>query len=63
MKKLTKNIGEAKKGEVYVRGVHGKIDRYSKSSADQFYWLKGSKKEDNAFLPAHVFDKSNSVDI
>ena len=50
--KLTQDVGSAKKGTVFIQGLHGvpEGEIWKTKTADQFFWEKGTKKEDNAFL-------------
>ena len=53
MKEITlkEDYGEAKKGIIYVKGLHETPDFYKNTNCkDDFYWEKGSKREDNRFL-------------
>jgi len=50
---LNQDVGSAKKGTVFIQGLHGipdSTDYWKGHSASSFYWEKGTKKEDNAFL-------------
>lgn len=61
---LTEDIGTAKKGEVYVQGLHGIPEYYKEHGKPEefWYWRKGSQKEDNLFLPETVFNPSSDFD-
>ncbi len=51
--RLTKAIGSAKKGTVFIRGLHGvpdSTDYWESHSGDEFYWEKGNRKSENNFL-------------
>lgn len=52
--KLTDDIGNAKKGAIFVRGLHGVPDwgfwKENGHSPEDFYWREGSSKADNSFL-------------
>lgn len=52
---ITKKIGSAEVGEIYVQGLHGIPNgRWQESDAghkpEDFFWLEGTTQEDNAFL-------------
>ena len=54
MKEITLNqkVGSAKRGTVFIQGLHGvpNCEVYKDSKPSEFYWEKGTTKEDNAFL-------------
>lgn len=54
---LKKDIGTAKKGEVFTRGdyLHGVPDFYPDTKSEDWYWANNSKKSENRFLPASCF--------
>ena len=49
---LNQEVGSAKKGDVYIQGLHGvpNHETYKSDSPDDFYWKEGTTKEDNGFL-------------
>jgi len=52
--KLPVDIGSAKKGEIYVRGLHDTPEFYrDKNVREDFYWEKGYEESDNRFLTAN----------
>lgn len=55
---LTEDIGTAKKGDVYVKMLHGEPEYY-KGQGKIWWWKKGCNKEDNNFLPDSVFSPLN----
>jgi len=54
---LKENMGNAKKGEVFVQGLYGVPDYYkdTEDTPEDWYWAETSKREDNRFLPASCF--------
>lgn len=57
--KLLVKHGQAEIGEIFIRGdlSHGVPDfhAYKSDKPKEWYWAKGSKKEDLRFLPASCF--------
>ncbi len=51
---LTDDIGTAKKGDVYVKMLHGEPNAH-KGKGVIWWWKKNSPKENNNFLPDSVF--------
>lgn len=46
-------------GNEYVKGLHGVPDRYKDTTLNEpkhWYWVKGSSKSDNDFVPYTVFE-------
>lgn len=52
--KLVCNIGEAKKGEVYVHGLFEQPASHPNTHRNDWWWQKGSEYSENKFLPNSV---------
>ncbi len=54
--KLPEDVGAARKGDIFIRGLHRTPDYYGggPSVNGDWYWKKGSEKNEHKFLHINV---------
>lgn len=59
--RLLQKIGSSNIGDVFIRALFQKpkSETFKELDNDYFFWKEGSKYEEHAFLPHHIFSTEN----